>query len=103
MLTKLVPDPARDEEPHEVLALAADVEEPAAEGERDGETRQDQGRRLEECLGEVVRRRVRGVDVPGVREPVQPCALHDVAVGEERVVPRGEDDEPSDRERERPP
>ena len=68
------PDPARDEEPHEVLALAADVEEPAAEGERDREPRQDQGRRLEERLAEVVGRRVGGVDVPRVREPVEPRA-----------------------------
>ena len=48
-------DPVRDDEADEVLALPADVEHPAAEGEGDREAGEDQRRRLEQRLGEVVR------------------------------------------------
>ena len=47
------PDPDRGDEPDEVLTLAADVEEAAAEGERDREPREDQRRRENQCLLEV--------------------------------------------------
>ena len=82
---ELVADPVRDVEADEVLALAADVEHPAAEGEGDGEPGQDQGRRLQERLREVVRG---CVDEVGrrVEEPVQAGAVEDVAVREQRVV-----------------
>ena len=53
-------DPDGEERAHEVLALAADVEHPAAEGEGHGEARQDQPGRDQERLLEVGRgRRVR--------------------------------------------
>ena len=69
------PDPARDEEPHEVLALAADVEEAAAEGEGDREPGQDQRRRLEERLGEVVGRGLGRVGRHGCKNQSRPAPL----------------------------
>ena len=70
-------------EPDEVLALAADVEQAAAERERDGEPGEDQRRRLQQRLGEVVRVEVDRVRVPGdVEEPVEARAVPDAAVGE---------------------
>ena len=49
------PDVERRDEPDPVLALAADVEEPAAEGEGDREAREDERRHEDERLLEVVR------------------------------------------------
>ena len=47
-------DPVRDEEADEVLALPADVEHAGAERERDREPAEDERRRLQERLREVV-------------------------------------------------
>ena len=95
-------DPDRDVEADEVLALAADVEHAAAERERDREPGQDQRRRLQQRLREVVRR---GVDRVGrrVEEPVQAGAVEDVAVGGERVVAGRGDDDAADQERDDAP
>ena len=49
-------DPDGDDRADDVLALAADVEQAAAERERDGEAGQDQRRRQEQRLLEVQRR-----------------------------------------------
>ena len=85
-------EPVRDDEPDEVLTLAADVEHPAAERERDGKPAEDERRRLQQRLRQVVGRRVR--DIGGrVEDPVEPGAVEDVAIGEQRVVTGGEDDE----------
>ena len=72
----------------DVLALAADVEEAAAERERDGEAGEDQRRRDDQRLLQV-ERRVRGVAAgdPG-EEPVEPGAVEDRPVGGERVAAR---------------
>ena len=57
--------------PDDVLPLAADVEEPAPEGERDGEAREDERRRDDQRLLHVERRGLplRSAD-PG-EEPVE--------------------------------
>ena len=67
-------DPVRDDEPDEVLALAADVEHAAAEGERDGEAAEDQRRRLQQRLREVVGRRSSGI-VVGWKIQLRPAPL----------------------------
>ena len=51
-------DPHRDVRADEVLALAADVEQPAAEGEGDREPGEDQRRREDQRLLQVQRRDV---------------------------------------------
>ena len=61
--------------------------------------RQDQRRRLQQGLAEVVRGRVRDIGVPGMREPVQAGAVDDVPVGLERVVAGRGDDHAADQER----
>ena len=74
MPAKATPDPVRDVEPDEVLALTADVEHPAAESERDRETGQDQRRRLQERLREVVGD-VAAVSVVGWKIQFRPAPL----------------------------
>ena len=64
-----------DVEADEVLALAADVEHPAAERERDREPGQDQRRRLEQRLREVVRGRVDACRSSGGRTSSGPAPL----------------------------
>ena len=96
-------DPVREIEADQVLAVAADVEHAAAEGEGDGEAGQDQRRRLQQRLAEVVGGRVGDVGVRRVREPVQAGAVEDVPVGLDRVVAGAEDEEAADQESERAP
>ena len=48
-------DPVRDDQPDEVLALSADVEEAAAEREGDREAGEDQRRRRQQRLAQVER------------------------------------------------
>src|SRR5262249_13639057 len=69
----------------EVLSLAADVEEPAAEGKRDGEPGEHEGRPEEQRLLEVERRVA--VDARDPRkEPVQAGAVEDRPIRLERVA-----------------
>ena len=93
-------DPRRDESADDVLALAADVEEPALEGERDGEAREQQSRRQDQRLLKV-ERRVRPV-LPGDpgEQPVQAGAVEDAPERAERVVAGGRDHDHRHRERE---
>ena len=70
-----VAEPVGDVEADEVLALAADVEHAAAEGERDGEPGEDQRRRLQQRLREVVRRRVDTMSVVGWKNQLRPAPL----------------------------
>ena len=108
-------DPDRDDRAGDVLALAADVEEAAAERERDGEPRADQRRRQDQRLRQVVRREAVRVGVPPeedlvvrerdvdvvvaeLEEPVQAGAVPDRLVRAQRVVARGEHDEPAGEE-----
>jgi hypothetical protein len=77
------PDPdlrGRDHS-HDVLALAADVEEAAAEGERDGEAGQDQRRRHDQRLLEVQSSEVALFALHPREEPVQPGPVEDRLVG----------------------
>ena len=92
-----VSDPVGHVETDEVLTLAADVEHAAAERERDGEPGEDERRRLEQCLTEVVRRCAHGAR-RRMEDPVEPGAVEDVAVGEQRVVPGREHDQPAEQE-----
>ena len=86
-----------------VLALTADVEEAAAEGEADGEPGQDERRRV----GERVRQVDLGddrVDVHRVagqvlERPVEPCADRELLVDRERVRADQDHDEPAEHER----
>ena len=111
-------DPDGHDRADEVLALAADVEHPAAEGERDREPGEDERHVGDQRLLEIQRRE--GVErrVPRepdarfgegdpdlvrahLEEPVEPGALEDRLVGRERVLPRRrQHDEAADEERE---
>src|SRR5919108_406655 len=92
----LEPDDAADD----VLALPADVEEAAAEGEGHREPGQDERHRQDERLLQVQRRAEPLGPVHPWEEPVQPRAVEDLLVGPERVLAgRDEDDEPADEER----
>ena len=85
--------------PDDVLARAADVEEAAAEGERDGEAREDQRRRRDQRLLHVQRRQAALVAGHPREEPVEARPVEDRPVGRERVLPRrDEDDEAADQE-----
>ncbi len=75
------PDPA-----HDVLALAADVEQAAAEGERHREAGEDQRRRHDQRLLEVQRRDRAVLRARPREEPVQAGAVEDRLVGGDRVV-----------------
>src|SRR5581483_7909425 len=87
-------DPVGHDQPDEVLALAADVEEAAPERERDGDSDEDQCRRREQRLAQVERAEVDRVGVPGnVEEPVEAGALPDALVRSPRVVPRRRHDD----------
>ena len=86
------------DQPDEVLAVAADVEQAAAEGERYREADENQRGRLKQRLAEVVGRGVRDVGLPRVRQPVQARSIEDVPVRLKRVVARREDDEAADQE-----
>ncbi len=93
-------EPVGDEQADEVLAVAADVEHPAAEREGHGEAGQDERRRLQQRLRDVVR----GDDCPStetsvrrMEEPVQSRAVEDLLEDDERLVRtavlcRGDDD-----------
>ena len=74
-------DPDRDDRPDEVLPLAADVEEAAAERERDGEPRQDQRRRQEQRLLEVDRGERCVLDLSAERTSVEPRAKNQLRPG----------------------
>ena len=90
-------EPVGDVEADEVLALPADVEHPAAEGEGDREPAEDERRRLQEGLRQVVRRRGHQAG-RRMEDPVEARPVEDVPVGDERVVTRGEDDDPAHQE-----
>ena len=92
-------DDHRGEGADEVLALAADVEHPASERERDGEPAEDERSHDDEGLLEV-RGLGRAVAVPG-DEPGEARPVEDRAIGVDRVVPGREHDEAADEERER--
>src|SRR5437588_8231449 len=115
-------DPRADVDPHDcpddVLALAADVEESAAEGKGNREPGEDQRRRREQGLRQVVRRGVISVRVPPepdvvvrewyvdvvvpqMEEPVEACAFEDRLVRPPGVVAGSEDDDAADEECER--
>ena len=66
-------DPDGEDRPHDVLALTADVEEPAAEGERDGETGEDQRRRDDQRLLHVERRGLRSSPVTHGKNQLKPA------------------------------
>ena len=103
--------PDRGERAGDVLALAADVEQAAAERERDGQAGEHQGRRQQQRLLERVgvtrleavgvprepdlRVRARHDDVvaPRVEEPAQAAPVEDRLVRRERVVAGGDDDD----------
>ena len=74
-------DPVRADEADEVLAVAADVEQATAEREGDGEAGQDQRRRLQQRLAEVVRGGLAISVSQGCARPVQAGAVDDVPVG----------------------
>ena len=91
-------DPDRHVRADEVLALAADVEHAAAEGEGDGEAGEDQRRGDDQRLLEVDRR-VRACEAGHPREePVEAGAVEDRLVRGERVVAGCEHDEAADQE-----
>ncbi len=81
------PDQQRRDQPDPELSLAADVEEPAAEGERDGDRGQDQRRRHEERLLEVAGRLGSGLAGDPREEPVEPGALEDRPVRRPGLLP----------------
>src|SRR6185295_16586223 len=95
-----MPEVERGQKADEVLALAADVEHPAAERERDGQRREHERRRDDERLLEVVRGAEALVALYPGEEPVQAGAREDRLVGGEGVVPGRHDDETADEERE---
>ena len=95
-----VPEVERRQEADEVLALAADVEHPAAEREGDCERRQDERRRDDQRLLEVERGAEALVSLHPREEPAQPGAGEDCLVGGEGVVAGRDDDEAADEERE---
>ena len=66
-------DPDREERAHEVLALAADVEHAAAEGERDGEPVRISGVVIEQRLLEVERRVTRSSPVTHGKSQLSPA------------------------------
>ena len=80
-------DPVRDDQADEVLALAADVEHPAAEREGNGEAGEDERRRLQQRLGEVVREHMSSAgSSSGWAIQFRPVAVEDLLEGEERRV-----------------
>ena len=85
--------------PGDVLALAADVEEPAPEREGHRETDEDQRRRDDQRLLEVEGRSEPLLAANPGEEPVEAGAVEDRLVGVDRVLAGcEEDDEPSDEE-----
>ena len=92
-------DPDREVGADEVLALAADVEQPAPERERHGEAGEDQRRREDQRRLQVEL----GDDPVLLVEPlgrVEAGAVEDRLVGLERVAAGDEHDQPADDERE---
>ena len=82
------PTQTADERADEVLALAADVEQAAAERERDRQAGEDQRRRHDQRLLQVQRRDGAVLGADPREEPVQPGAVEDRLVGRDRVVAR---------------
>ena len=91
-------DPDGEVGADEVLALAADVEEAAAEGEGDRQAGEDQRRRGEQRLLEVQLGDDPVVLADPREEPVEPGAVEDRLVGLDRVAAGGEHDEAADDE-----
>ena len=95
------PDVERCHEADPVLALPANVEEPASESESHRDTGQDQRRHQDERLLEIVRRGIASIAGDPREEPVETRALEDGLVGAHRVVAREQDDKAADQEGER--
>ena len=91
-------DPHGDVGADEVLALAADVEQPAAEGEGDREPGEDQRGGEDQRLLQVQRRGRALVAGDPREDPVQPGAVEDRLVGRDRVVAGEEDHQAGDEE-----
>src|SRR6185503_1710269 len=94
-----VPEVQRRQESDEVLALATDVEHPAAEGEGDGERREHERRRDDQRLLQVECGAEALVSLHPREEPAQPGAGEDCLVRGEGVVPGRDHDEAADEER----
>src|SRR6185312_7150175 len=92
------PDDDRRDDPDHVLALAADVEHPALEGQRDRQRRQHERRRQDQRLLQVERSEVLVLGRRPGQEVVQAGAVEDRLVGLERVVAGERHDEAADRE-----
>ena len=90
----------------DVLALPADVEEPAAEGEGHGQAREDEDGELDQRLlevagshAELVARIPDGAGRVPRKEPVEPRAVEDLPVRRQRVLAaEDEDDQAGDEE-----
>jgi hypothetical protein len=93
-----VPQVERGQKADEILALTADVEHPAAEGERDRERGEDERRRDDQRLLEVERRAEALVALHPREEPVEPRTREDRLVRGERVVSRRDHHEAADEE-----
>ena len=91
-------EPDRHVGADEVLALAADVEQAAAERERHRQAGEDQRRRDDQRLLEVEGGDGAVLLADPREEPVQPGALEDRPVGLDRVLAGERDDEAADRE-----
>ena len=92
-------DADRGDQPDPELALTADVEEAAAERERDRERREDERRCDEQRLLEVAGRVIARLAGDPGEEPVEARALEDRLVGGDRVLAVDRNDEPADEER----
>ncbi len=95
-------DPDREHRADDVLALAADVEQAAAERERDGEAREDERRRQDQRLLQVDGRHVAlgAVESQG-KNQLSPAPSKIARYVVERVAARGDEHhETADEERE---
>jgi hypothetical protein len=90
------PDPDRRDRADDVLALAADVEEPAPEGKSNGQPREHEHRELDQCLLEVARSQA-GIRARVPRKkPVQAGPVEDRPVRGQRVLAADDEhDEPA--------
>ena len=92
-------DPDRQDRADDVLALAADVEQAAAERERHREAGEDQRRREDQRLLEVDRGDAAVVGATSTGRASSGRCRRRSPVGRDRVVARDQHDEPADEER----